>query len=128
VRWLGLLAVVGCASGGGAPSAVVSVAGQEISIEGDTPLRALRLRLSWDPTLQVSAITAGKDADRMNVVRTDLTDGATEAQVLLTDTRKIHLPSRGVVLHVEATGTGTLRVVGADAAADGGQAAQVVIK
>jgi hypothetical protein len=125
---LGLLILTACASGGGGPSTVVSLAGQEISIEGDTPMRALRLTLSWDPGLQVTAITAGKDATRMNIMRTDLTDGATTAQVLLSDTRKIHLPSRGVVVHVETQGSGALRVVSAEAAADGGQAAQVVIR
>jgi hypothetical protein len=123
-----LLLLAACAGGGGGPSAVVSVSGNEISIEGDTPLRALKLKVEWDASLQVTAITAGKDASRMNVVRTDLVDGATSAQVLLTDTRRIHLPSRGVVVHVEGTGSGAVRVVGADGAGDDGQAAEMVIK
>jgi hypothetical protein len=113
VRWLLLALCVACSGSASAPVSV-HAEGTTITVDGDVALRALVLDLSWDPSLAVTEITAGPDANRLDLIRTRI-EGTT-ARVLLSDTRKLTLPQRGTILTLTATGTGNVRIVSADGA------------
>jgi hypothetical protein len=106
---LGVALVVSACGTSSAPDVTVRAEGRDVILDGNRPLRAVLVDLEWDPSLTVNAITAAADAERMNLLRVEL--AATTARVLLTDTRRIRLPERGTLLHVDATGDGEIRIV-----------------
>ncbi len=122
-----LLALLATSCGGSAgPDASVRIEGREVVLDGDRPLRAIRVDLEWDPSLSVNAITAAAGAERMNLLRVDLT-GA-RARVLLADTRRLRLPPSGALLHIDATGDGQVRIVDVQAAEDGARLVSVEVE
>jgi hypothetical protein len=110
MRWLVLLLLVGCGSSEPAAHVDVTVDGRSVRIDGATALRGVQLELTWDEGLHVSAISAGADAARLDLVRVHLGDDGKSARVLLSDTRKVALPAHGELLHVVAEGDGALHL------------------
>ena len=113
-----LLALAGCDSA--AAPARLRVDGHAVVLETTTPVRGLLLDLDWDDALKVDRIDPGAGVIRLNVVRAARSSGSPRARVLLTDSRRLELPTRGAVVELEATGPGSLRVVSAQAAGEGG--------
>lgn len=109
-----LIGITACAQQQNSEAPVaVAMDGSDITLDGSASLRALRLELDWAPGVQVTAITAGKDAARLNLVRSRI--GTTTATVLLADSRRLQLPKRGRILHLEASGpVRVISAVGAD--------------
>jgi hypothetical protein len=105
--------------------ATVRVDGSAIVIDGDRPLRAIRIDLEWDASLNVTDIVAGADAERSNLVRARI-EGAT-ARFLISDSRRIHLPTRGELARLVSTGSGAIRIVDVEGAEDGGALVDVEI-
>lgn len=101
------------------PAATLRLEGRQVFLEADRPLRGLQVDLEWDPTLTVTAIEAGPDAERLNLVRVDVAMAAPRARVVITDTRRLRLPVRGAILRIDAEGEGAVRLVGALGAGDG---------
>jgi hypothetical protein len=115
-----LLLAVACSSASPTTAPVtVTVDGADVRLDGDLPLRALRLDLGWDATLTVSQIDLGADDQALNIWRVQMNPDGVSARVLISDTRKVHLPQRGAVVHLTTSGAGRVRVLDVDAAADG---------
>lgn len=115
------LASVLLACGSSQPNLTVRVADRTVILECDEALRALELDLEWDASLSVKAINPGPDVARLNLVRANISMDKPRARVVLTDTRKLRLPRRGVILEVEADGDGQgqIRITSAMGANDG---------
>ncbi len=107
-----LLLVAACASENPKGGVSVRADGSDVVLEGDRPLRALVLDLAWDTAGGVTTIAAGPDAARMNEVKSLIAADGLHARVVLTDSRQLRLPSRGVILHTD----GAIRIVDAQAA------------
>jgi hypothetical protein len=122
-----LAAVLGVACGGSAGHDVsLRVDGRDVILDGTRPLRAIRVDLAWDASLAVTAITSAPDAERMNLLRVEIT--GTTARVLLADTRRLRLPPSGTLLHIDATGDGTIRIIDVEAVEDGARLVPVEVE
>ena len=120
------MALAGCPESGGGRE-TLRVLGRDVVLEGTRPLRGLELDLAWDAGLAVDAVTLGADAERMNLFRVDLRADGRSARVVLTDLRKLRLPVRGSLLHIEASGDGEVRIVRAVAAGDAAEAVPIEV-
>lgn len=96
-------------SGDARPGYDVRVEGDALVLDGEKPLRAVRVDLAWDEGTTVTAITAGEAAGRMNIFRASIDAEARTARVLISDWRKLRLPVRGEIARVDASGA--VRVV-----------------
>src|SRR5688572_32923630 len=92
----------GCTTTGESVTPTVAVEGDVITLDADRALRAVRIDLEWDASLNVTAIEAAPDVARMNLFRVAI-DGQ-GARVLIADSRKLRLPIRGDLVRVVATG------------------------
>jgi hypothetical protein len=104
----------------------VSVDGSSIVVQGDRPLRAVRLDLTWDASLTVSGIVLGPDDARLDLLRVQMNGNG--ARVLVSDTRGVHLPQAGTILTIQSTGTGAVKIVDVQAADDSEKLVNVGIK
>lgn len=121
-----MVLLVAACGGGGDRAPRLRVDGHGVILDGTRPLRALRVDLEWDASLSVTGIAAGADAERMNLIRVDMAGNG--ARVLLADTRRLQLPPRGELLHVEAAGEGAIRIVDVEAAENGGRLVEVEVE
>ena len=117
MRWwlvlaLALLTLAACGSDGASRTARVHVEGRSVRIDSDAevPVRGVQLELAWDEGVHVTAIEPGVDAAHLDLVRAKLADDGRSARVIVSDTRRVALPTRGEILHVVAEGEGELRV------------------
>ena len=124
------LVAAACGRDGGPvpPWSAVHVEGSTIVLEGNRALRALEIDLAWDSGLTVSGFSAGADVARLNLVRSFVPADAQQARVLISDTRKVRMPSHGEVLKVTVAGSGTLRVTAAQAADVDGKVVAVEVR
>lgn len=114
------------------PRLTMVQAGQDVvqlHISGSYGLRALQGQLSYDASaLKVTGVEPGKDAQRLDrVFHADPVKAAGSLVIGLSDTRRVMLPARGVLLrfHLQAAGaTGGRTTVTLDrplGAIDGGE-------
>lgn len=94
---LTVLLVAACA-GDERPGYDVRVDGEAIVLEGERPLRAVRIDLAWDEG--TPEIAAGEAAERMNIFRAAVDAEARTARILISDWRKLRLPVRGELARV----------------------------
>lgn len=128
MRWILLaLLLTGCADTQVTSGIAVRAEGGDVIVEGGRALRAMLVELAWDEDLEVTAVRAGADASRLTVFETDWVEGGRQAKVIIADGRGVRLPARGVLVTVEGTGGGRVRIVRAEAADDGPTAVDVEV-
>ncbi len=110
-----LLLPLACSTESATP-VTVQLSGHAVTFEAATPVRGVQVDIGWDTGLTIAEIHPGTDVAQMNVVRFAKNDEKRTARVLVTDSRKLALPSSGTLFEVEATGTGAIRVISALAA------------
>lgn len=113
---LASLAAAGCDGEEAPRKGLVYINGPDVVLEAPVPLRGLQVDLEWDPGVTVAGISAGPDVERLDLFRVRRYGDDRSARLVVTDTRKVKLPLRGVVARIEAS------------AADGGAGAAAKIR
>ncbi len=96
----------------------------ELRVEGPTGLRALQVRLRYDPgAVQVTSVVASEQTDRLNrLFHADLPQASGDLLLGLSDTRRVRLPARAtlfVLTLAKATPGARLRLVDGIGVRDG---------
>lgn len=97
------LAAAGCDGEEAPRRGLVYVDGQNVVLEAPVALRGLQVDLEWEPGVTVAGISAGPDVERLDLFRVRLYGDGRSARLIVTDTRKVKLPLRGVVARLEAS-------------------------